>query len=39
MGYHAKGRLEAAVAGSVSRSVLRKTEVPVLLVKLPEDSR
>jgi nucleotide-binding universal stress UspA family protein len=37
MGYHAKGRLEAAVAGSVSRSVLRKTEVPVLLVKLPED--
>jgi nucleotide-binding universal stress UspA family protein len=39
MGYHAKGRLEAAVAGSVSRSVLRRVEVPVLLVKLPEDSR
>ena len=37
MGYHAKGRLEEAVAGSVSRSVLRKTDVPVLLVKLPEN--
>jgi nucleotide-binding universal stress UspA family protein len=37
MGYHPKGRLEEAVAGSISRSVLRKTEVPVLLVKLPED--
>ena len=37
MGYHAKGRLEEAVAGSVSRSVLRKTDVPVLLVKLPTD--
>jgi nucleotide-binding universal stress UspA family protein len=36
MGYHAKGRLEAALAGSVSRSVLRKVEVPVLMVKLPE---
>ena len=35
MGYHAKGRLEEAVAGSVSRSVLRKTDVPVLMVKLP----
>jgi nucleotide-binding universal stress UspA family protein len=38
MGYRPKGRLETAIAGSVSRSVLRKTEVPVLLVKLPEDS-
>ncbi len=37
MGYHAKGRMEEAVTGSISRSVLRKTEVPVLLVKLPED--
>jgi nucleotide-binding universal stress UspA family protein len=37
MGYHAKGRLETALAGSVSRSVLRKVDVPVLLVKLPED--
>jgi len=38
MGYHAKGRLEAALAGSVSRSVLRKVDVPVFLVKLPEGS-
>jgi len=37
MGYHARGRLEQAVTGSISRSVLRRTEVPVLLVKLPED--
>jgi nucleotide-binding universal stress UspA family protein len=37
MGYHAKSRLETAVAGSVSRSVLRRVEVPVLLVRLPED--
>jgi nucleotide-binding universal stress UspA family protein len=35
MGYHARGRLEEAIAGSVSRSVLRKVHVPVLLVKLP----
>jgi len=38
MGYHAKGGLEAALAGSVSRSVLRKVDVPVFLVKLPEGS-
>ena len=36
MGYHAKGRMAAAVAGSVSRSVLRRANVPVLLVRLPE---
>jgi nucleotide-binding universal stress UspA family protein len=36
MGYHAKGRLETALTGSVSRSVLRKVDVPVLMVKLPE---
>jgi nucleotide-binding universal stress UspA family protein len=38
MGYHARGRLEEAIAGSVSRSVLRKVDVPVLLVRLPENS-
>lgn len=37
MGYHPKGRLEEAVTGSISRSVLRKAEVPVLLVRLPEN--
>jgi nucleotide-binding universal stress UspA family protein len=37
MGYHRRGRLAEAISGSVSRSVLRKVEVPVLLVKLPEN--
>jgi hypothetical protein len=32
----ARGRLEEAIAGSVSRSVLRRVNVPVLLVKLPD---
>lgn len=36
MGYHARGRLEEAVSGSVSRSVLRKVKVPVLLVKMSD---
>ena len=36
MGYHARGRLEEAIVGSVSRSVLRRASVPVLLVRLPE---
>ncbi len=36
MGYHSRGRLEEAIVGSVSRSVLRRTKVPVLLVRLPE---
>jgi nucleotide-binding universal stress UspA family protein len=36
MGYHARGRLEEAIVGSVSRSVLRRANVPVLLVRLPE---
>ena len=36
MGYHPRGRLEEAIVGSVSRSVLRRANVPVLLIKLPE---
>ena len=36
MGYHSRGRLEEAIIGSVSRSVLRRSKVPVLLVRLPE---
>jgi nucleotide-binding universal stress UspA family protein len=36
MGYHPRGRLEEAIVGSVSRSVLRRTHVPVLLVRLPD---
>ena len=36
MGYHPRGRLGEAIVGSVSRSVLRRSKVPVLLVPLPE---
>jgi len=36
MGFHSRGRLEEAIIGSVSRSVLRRSKVPVLLVRLPE---
>jgi nucleotide-binding universal stress UspA family protein len=36
MGYHSRGRLEEAIIGSVSRSVLRRSKVPVFLVRLPE---
>jgi nucleotide-binding universal stress UspA family protein len=36
MGYHPRGRLEEAIIGSVSRSVLRRTHLPVLLVRLPD---
>jgi nucleotide-binding universal stress UspA family protein len=36
MGYHTRGRLEEAIVGSVSRSVLRRAQVPVLLVRLPD---
>jgi nucleotide-binding universal stress UspA family protein len=38
MGYHPRGRLEEAIVGSVSRSVLRRSRVPVLLVRLPEQA-
>jgi len=36
MGYHPRGRLGEAIIGSVSRSVLRRSKIPVLLVPLPE---
>jgi len=36
MGYHPQGRVAEAIFGSVSRSVLRQSEVPVLLVPLPD---
>jgi nucleotide-binding universal stress UspA family protein len=36
MGYHPRGRIEEAIFGSVSRSVLRRSRVPLLLVPLPE---
>lgn len=36
MGYHPRGRLGEAIMGSVSRSVLRRSKIPVLLVPLPD---
>jgi len=36
MGYHPQGRLGEAIIGSVSRNVVRRSKVPVLLVRLPE---
>ena len=36
MGYHPRGRIGEAIMGSVSRSVLRRSRVPVLLVPLPD---
>jgi nucleotide-binding universal stress UspA family protein len=36
MGYHPRGRLAEAIFGSVSRSVLRRSTIPVLLVRLPD---
>jgi nucleotide-binding universal stress UspA family protein len=38
MGYHPRGRLEEAIMGSVTRSVLRRAKVPVLLVRLPDNA-
>jgi nucleotide-binding universal stress UspA family protein len=37
MGYHVRGRLEEALLGSTSRRLLRNTQTPVLLVRLPEE--
>ena len=36
MGAHGHGTLAGAVMGSVSRRVLRRSETPVLVVRLPE---
>jgi nucleotide-binding universal stress UspA family protein len=37
MGYHSRGKLEEAVVGSTTRRVLRRSKIPVLLVRLPDD--
>ena len=34
MGYHVRGKLEEAVLGSTTRRVLRRSNVPVMLVRL-----
>lgn len=38
MGYQVRGRLEEAVLGSTTRRVLRRSKIPVLLVRLTEGS-
>ena len=38
MGYHSRGKLEEAVMGSTTRRVLRRSKIPVLLVRLPEEA-
>ena len=37
MGYHSRGKLEEAVVGSTTRRILRRSKIPVLLVRLPDD--
>ena len=38
MGFSARGKIEEAIMGSTSRRVLRSSNVPVMLVKAPEQS-
>jgi nucleotide-binding universal stress UspA family protein len=37
MGYHSRGKLEAAMMGSTTRRVLRRSKIPVMLVQLVEE--
>ena len=37
MGYHSRGKLEEAVVGSTTRRILRRSNIPVLLVRLPDN--
>ena len=37
MGYHSRGKLEEAMVGSTTRRVLRRSRIPVFLVRLPAD--
>ncbi len=37
MGYHSRGKLGEAVVGGTTRKVLRRSRIPVLLVRLPEE--
>ena len=37
MGYHSRGKLEEAMVGSTTRRVLRRSKIPVFLVRLPDD--
>ena len=37
MGHHVRGKFEEAVLGSTTRRILRRSRIPVLLVRLPDD--
>jgi len=37
MGYYARGRLEDALLGSTPRRLLRRSKIPVMLVRLTRD--
>ena len=37
MGYHNRGKPEETVMGSTTRRVLRRSRIPVLLVRLSEE--
>ena len=39
MGYHVPGKLEEAVLGSTTRRVLRRSSIPVMLVRLSETAQ
>ena len=39
MGYHVRGHLEEAILGSTPRRVLRRSKIPVMLVRLPADGK
>ncbi len=36
MGYHVRGQFEEAILGSTTRRVLRRSKIPVMLVRLPD---
>lgn len=37
MGHHVRGKFEEAILGSTTRRLLRRSRIPVLLVRLPEE--
>ena len=37
MGYHSRGQIEEAFLGSTTRRVLRRSKIPVLMIRLPAD--
>jgi nucleotide-binding universal stress UspA family protein len=37
MGYYARGKLQDPILGSTPRRLLRRSKIPVMLVRLPED--